>query len=148
MVYRATELALDRTVALKLITQQFSADPDFRARFWREARLAASLEHPSVLPIYKAGEGDGLSSSPCAMSRAQTWRAISRAGGSSRPAPSRCSPRSRKHLTRRMREGSSIEMSSRRISCSSVRATTNEPSFSDFGLAKVSNSNTGLTRDR
>src|SRR3954447_3399311 len=56
VVYRATELGLDRTVALKLITPALAGDPDFRARFVRESRAAASIEHPNVIPIYWAGE--------------------------------------------------------------------------------------------
>src|SRR4051812_1604850 len=55
-VYRATELGLDRTVALKLITPALAGDPDFRARFVRESRAAASIEHPNVIPIFSAGE--------------------------------------------------------------------------------------------
>jgi hypothetical protein len=61
VVYRATELTLDRTVALKLIAPALAGDPDFRTRFLRESRAAASIEHPNVLPIYTAGEhGDEL----------------------------------------------------------------------------------------
>src|SRR4051812_46837292 len=56
VVYRATELGLDRTVALKLITPALAGDPDFRARFVRESRAAASIEHPNVIPIFSAGE--------------------------------------------------------------------------------------------
>ena len=56
VVYRATELTLDRIVALKLIAPSLAGDPDFRARFLRESRAAASIEHPNVLPIYYAGE--------------------------------------------------------------------------------------------
>ena len=58
VVYRATELTLDRVVALKLIAPALAGDPDFRARFLRESRAAASIEHPNVLPIYYAGERD------------------------------------------------------------------------------------------
>jgi DNA-binding beta-propeller fold protein YncE len=56
VVYRATELTLERIVALKLIAPALAGDPDFRARFLRESRAAASIEHPNVLPIYYAGE--------------------------------------------------------------------------------------------
>src|SRR4051794_16701568 len=55
VVYRALQLALDRTVALKLITPALAGDPDFRARFARESRAAASIEHPNVIPIFSAG---------------------------------------------------------------------------------------------
>jgi streptogramin lyase len=54
VVYRATELSLDRTVALKLITPALAGDPEFRKRFVRESRAAASIEHPNVIPIFHA----------------------------------------------------------------------------------------------
>ena len=60
VVYRATQLALERIVALKLIAPELSADEQFRERFQREWRIAASLDHPNVLPIYEAGEAEGL----------------------------------------------------------------------------------------
>jgi class 3 adenylate cyclase/ABC-type branched-subunit amino acid transport system substrate-binding protein len=59
VVYRATDLRLERRVALKLIIPELAEDPDFRARFLSESRLAASLDHPAVVPIYEAGEADG-----------------------------------------------------------------------------------------
>jgi serine/threonine protein kinase len=59
VVYRATELALDRPVALKLIAPELAGDPSFRERFLRESRLAASIDHPGILPVYAAGEADG-----------------------------------------------------------------------------------------
>ena len=59
VVYKATHLALNRTVALKLISPELAEDGEFRARFKRESELAASLDHPNVVPIYHAGEDDG-----------------------------------------------------------------------------------------
>src|SRR3954452_1137145 len=59
VVYRATDLSLARPVALKLIAPEFAQDPGFRERFLREPRLAASLDHPGLVPIYEAGERDG-----------------------------------------------------------------------------------------
>ncbi len=59
VVYRATHLALDRPVALKVIARQLAADPGFRDRFLRESRLAARLDHPAVVPVYDAREEDG-----------------------------------------------------------------------------------------
>src|ERR671910_1084352 len=59
VVYLARDLSLDRPVALKLIAPEFADDEQFRARFPREPRLAASLDHASVIPIYEAGEHDG-----------------------------------------------------------------------------------------
>jgi DNA-binding beta-propeller fold protein YncE len=59
VVYRATHLALDRPVALKVIAHHFADDEGFRARFLRESRLAARLDHPHVVPIFDAREEDG-----------------------------------------------------------------------------------------
>ena len=59
VVYRATDLSLQRPVALKLIAPELAEDERFRARFLREPRLAASLDHPNVVPIYQAGEHGG-----------------------------------------------------------------------------------------
>ena len=59
VVYQATDLSLGRPVALKLIAPELADDPRFRARFLDEPRLAASLDHASVIPIYEAGEHDG-----------------------------------------------------------------------------------------
>jgi hypothetical protein len=59
VVYRATDLSLERPVALKLIAPELAQDERFRSRFLREPRLAASLDHPNVIPIYEAGEHDG-----------------------------------------------------------------------------------------
>jgi ABC-type branched-subunit amino acid transport system substrate-binding protein/streptogramin lyase len=59
IVYRATDLRLERSVALKLIAPELASDEDFRKRFLRESRMAASLDHGNVIPIYEAGEEDG-----------------------------------------------------------------------------------------
>lgn len=58
VVYRATHLALDRSVALKVIARQYADDQQFRDRFLRESRLAARLDHPAVVPVYDAREED------------------------------------------------------------------------------------------
>jgi serine/threonine protein kinase/CHASE2 domain-containing sensor protein len=60
VVYRATQLALGREVAIKLIATERSDDPVFRERFTSESRIAASIEHANVIPVYEAGEDDGL----------------------------------------------------------------------------------------
>ena len=60
VVYRATQLRLTRTVALKLVTPALARDPSFRERFRREWMIAASIDHPNVIPVYEAGEEDGV----------------------------------------------------------------------------------------
>ena len=56
VVYRALDVRLQRLIALKLMSPQYAEDREFRQRFERESQLAASLEHPHVIPIYQAGE--------------------------------------------------------------------------------------------
>jgi Protein kinase domain len=58
-VYRALDLRLDRPVALKVLAPRLADDERFRDRMLRESRLAASLDHPNVIPVYEAGEADG-----------------------------------------------------------------------------------------
>jgi CHASE2 domain-containing sensor protein len=60
VVYEAVQLTLDRPVALKLVDPARADDDEFRARFVRESRVAASLEHPHVIPVYEAREDGGL----------------------------------------------------------------------------------------
>jgi serine/threonine-protein kinase len=60
VVYRVRHLRLDAPMALKLITDARADDPEFRARFEREARLAAQLRHPNVVRVFDAGEQDGV----------------------------------------------------------------------------------------
>lgn len=59
VVYRATQVRLDRVVALKVIAPELASDPAFRERFQREARLLASVDDPNVVPVYEADEADG-----------------------------------------------------------------------------------------
>jgi serine/threonine protein kinase len=59
VVFRATQLALSRPVALKVIAPDLAADDGYRERFERESQLTASIDHPNVIPVYGAGEFDG-----------------------------------------------------------------------------------------
>jgi hypothetical protein len=59
VLYLAWDPRLKRHVAIKLIAPELSREPEFRARFLAEAELAASLEHPNVVPLYDVGEVDG-----------------------------------------------------------------------------------------
>jgi len=59
VVYRAYDLRLKRTVALKLVTPELALDKRFKERFARETELTMALEHPNVVPIHDAGDADG-----------------------------------------------------------------------------------------
>jgi len=60
VVYLATDHALERSVALKVLAEELAKQPGFQRRFVGESKLAASLDHPNVIPIYAAGEFDGV----------------------------------------------------------------------------------------
>jgi serine/threonine protein kinase len=59
-VFRAHDERLGRTVALKVLAPALAADEEFRARFIRESRAAAATDHPHIIPVYAAGEADGV----------------------------------------------------------------------------------------
>jgi serine/threonine-protein kinase len=58
-IYRATHIAMDRPVALKVLAESLAEDEVSRERFMNEWRVAAALRHPNILPVYDAGEIDG-----------------------------------------------------------------------------------------
>jgi predicted Ser/Thr protein kinase len=60
VVYRAEQVRLGRNVAVKVLSPALAHDAEFRARFERESRLAASLEHPNIVPVHEAGEEGDL----------------------------------------------------------------------------------------
>ncbi len=57
-VYEATQLSLNRVVALKLLAPNLSDDPGFRARFEREGQVQAGLDHDHIVPVYEAGQSE------------------------------------------------------------------------------------------
>jgi serine/threonine protein kinase len=60
VVYRAEEVGLGgRPVALKLLSPALVGDPAFRERFLREMRVAAAIDHPNIVPVYRAGDEQG-----------------------------------------------------------------------------------------
>jgi len=60
MVYRASDVRLDRLVALKVLAPELTRDSAFRQRFIRESRSGASVDHPNVIPVFEAGEAEGV----------------------------------------------------------------------------------------
>jgi serine/threonine-protein kinase len=60
VVYRAYDLQLDRQVALKVLDPVLAGDGDFQQRFIRESRAAAAVDHPNIIPVFAAGEADGV----------------------------------------------------------------------------------------
>jgi Protein kinase domain len=56
VVYRSTQLSLNRVAALKVLASEFSDDPAFRERFRREGQLQAAIDHPHIVTVYEAGQ--------------------------------------------------------------------------------------------
>lgn len=60
VVYRAEDLRLGRTVAVKLLAPELARNDTFRQRFVHESRVAAAIDHPNIVPVFEAGETDGM----------------------------------------------------------------------------------------
>ena len=74
VVYRAEDLQLGRTVALKFLAPHALEDPESKTRFLREAKTAASLDHPNICGVYEIGEADGRPFFSMAFIEGQTVR--------------------------------------------------------------------------
>ena len=72
-VYRALDTRLDRVVALKVMHAGLASDPDFTARFIREAKAVARLSHPNVVNVYDQGEDGGTGTVFLAMEYVPGW---------------------------------------------------------------------------
>jgi streptogramin lyase len=86
VVYQAKQLDLERVVALKVIAPELLDDDDVRARFLTEARAAASVDHPNVIPVHAAGEDDGIAYIAMRFVAGDDLRALVRYGGPFDPA--------------------------------------------------------------
>ncbi|MCX4744905.1 serine/threonine protein kinase [Kitasatospora sp. NBC_01287] len=60
VVYRALDLRLGRTVAIKVLAPELARNDVFRRRFEHESRIAASIDHPHIVPVFEAGEAQGV----------------------------------------------------------------------------------------
>ena len=119
VVYRATQLALDRTVALKVIAAGLLEDQTVRNRFVRESKVAASIDHPNVIPIYYAGEEDGIAYIAMRYVAGDDVRSLVRREGplDARARRAASSRRSARRSTRRTPPASCTATSSPRTSC-------------------------------
>ena len=80
-VYRARDTRLGRDVALKIIHSEVAGDPDLRARFEREARTVAKLNHPNIVALYEVGNADGIEYTVSELVDGEALRARRRPGG-------------------------------------------------------------------
>jgi pSer/pThr/pTyr-binding forkhead associated (FHA) protein len=144
VVYRAEELALRRRVALKLILPEHSRDERFRERFRRESMIAAAIDHPNVIPIFDAGDADGVLFITMRLVEGTDLRALIAADG--RIEPLRAA-RIVRQVAAALDAAHARGMLHRDIKPSNVLLAREDHVYlSDFGLAKRADSVGGLTR--
>jgi serine/threonine protein kinase len=73
-VYRARDIRLDRTVALKILPEEFARDPNRLARFEREAKALGALSHPNILSVHDFGVQDGTAYAVTELLEGETLR--------------------------------------------------------------------------
>jgi pSer/pThr/pTyr-binding forkhead associated (FHA) protein/tRNA A-37 threonylcarbamoyl transferase component Bud32 len=144
VVYRAEELALQRRVALKLILPEHSEDARFRERFRRESKVAASIDHPNVIPVLEAGDEDGVLFITMRLVEGTDLRALIAAEG--RIEPLRAA-RIVAQIGAALDAAHSRGLVHRDVKPANVLlARADHVYLSDFGLAKRADDAGGLTR--
>jgi serine/threonine-protein kinase len=133
VVYRARHLRLQRVVALKLMLAGRQAGEEERARFLREARAAARLQHPNVVQVFEVGEHDGQPY--FAQEYVEGGSLARRIAGT--PQPSAAAAALAEALARAAHHAHGQGVVHRDLEPANVLLTADEtPKITDFGLAK------------
>jgi serine/threonine-protein kinase len=135
IVYRATDLVLDRSVALKVLPDQLRDNPQALRNFIREAKAAAKLNHPNIVTVYDAGEQDGRTYIAMEYVDGTTLKAIVKQRGP-------LAPRAIVHVLAQVCEGLQYahaqKIVHRDIKTANLMWTREKKAkIMDFGLAKV-----------
>ncbi len=135
IVYKATDLVLDRTVALKVLPDQLRDNPQALRNFLREAKAAAKLNHPNIVTVYDAGEQDGRTYIAMEYVDGTTLKAIVRQRGP-------LAPRAIVHVLVQVCEGLQYAHAHKIVHRDIKTANTmwtrdKKAKIMDFGLAKV-----------
>jgi serine/threonine protein kinase len=141
-VYKAHDPSFDREVAVKVLPREFLHDPQFLARFRREIKTVAQLEHPAIVPVYDVGEDDGQ---PFFVMRNMTGGSLSdwlKQGAFSLQDTARIVERLCKSLAYAHKKG----IIHRDLKPGNVLFDNNGEAFiSDFGVAKLAESASSMT---
>ena len=117
VVFRARDERLDRLVALKMLAPALAEDAEFRRRFIAESRAAAAVDDPHIIPVYEAGEADGVLFIAMRLVAGGDLRRVLQREGALPPGRARSSSRRwRRRWTPRTGPGWCTGMSSRRTS--------------------------------
>jgi pSer/pThr/pTyr-binding forkhead associated (FHA) protein/predicted Ser/Thr protein kinase len=144
VVYRAEELALKRPVALKLIRPEYSQEERLRERFRRESKIAAAIDHPNVIPIFDAGDEDGVLFIMMRLVEGTDLRELIAADGKVEPLRA---ARIVRQVGAALDAAHARGMLHRDVKPSNVLlARADHVYLSDFGLAKHAAQGGGLTR--
>jgi serine/threonine protein kinase len=141
-VYRAFDPSFDREVAIKVLPREMMHDPQFRARFDREVKMVAGLEHPSIVPVYDVGDEDGQ---PYFVMRFMTGGSLS-----ALIAKGKMSVEETAHIVGKIAQGLTYAHKKgiihRDLKPDNILFDDNgDPFISDFGIAKLTESTSSLT---
>jgi predicted Ser/Thr protein kinase len=142
VVYLAEQVRLRRYVAIKLIVPELAEDDAFRRRFERESQLAASIDHPNVIPVYEAGEADGVLFISMRYVDGHDLRAIIKASGRLEPARA---ARFVGQLGDALDAAHSHGLVHRDVKPANVLVAGEHAYLTDFGLTKHVSSSSGIT---
>src|SRR3954469_5475420 len=148
VVYLAEQVRLRRYVALKLIVPELAEDDEFRRRFERESQMAASLDHPNVIPVYEAGEAEGALFISMRYVEGYDLRAVIRSAGRIEPARAArlvgelgdaLASAHARGLVSRAREPAMV------LVAGELGGASEHAYLTDFGLTKHVSSSSGIT---
>src|SRR4051812_46826390 len=143
-VYRATQIGLDRVVGLKVIAPELLDDNDVRRRFLAEARAAASVDHPNVIPVHDAGEQDGIAFIAMRYVPGDDLRSLVRHGGALDPTEAAALVAQAAAALDAIHRSGFVH---RDVKPANLLVDGNRHVYlTDFGLAKAVLTNTGGTR--
>ena len=144
VVYRATELSLERTIALKVIAPELARDDDFRRRFIAESKAAAAIEHPNVLPVFWAGERDDVLFIAMRFIEGDDLRVLLRAGG---PLPAETAAEVVRQVASALDAAHARGLVHRDVKPANVLLDKSGQAYlTDFGLTKRLHDSTSATR--
>ncbi|MGW6455759.1 serine/threonine-protein kinase [Streptomyces sp. NPDC055078] len=149
VVYRARDLRLERTVALKLLAPELARNDTFRKRFTHESRVAAAIDHPHIVPVFEAGETEGVLYIAMRYVAGQDLRALLNREG---PLPAPKAGRIAAQVASALDAAHSHDLVHRDVKPGNILVAEGTDSdhpehvyLTDFGLTKKSLSLTGFT---